>query len=106
MAEIIWTEPALLDLDAIAEYIALDNQTAAIRLVGKVFNTLERLSKFPLSGKHVREMPNSIYREVVIPPCRVFYRVDKDFVYILHVIRGEKLFHDFLLEERNATRKK
>jgi toxin ParE1/3/4 len=25
MAELIWTEPALHDLDAIADYIALDN---------------------------------------------------------------------------------
>ena len=29
MAEIIWTEPALLDLDEIAEYIAIENIIAA-----------------------------------------------------------------------------
>ena len=29
MAEIIWTEPALADLDAIADYIALDKPDAA-----------------------------------------------------------------------------
>ena len=106
MAEIIWTGPALLDIDTIAEYIALDNPPATARLVKKVFNTIERLSKFPLSGKQVREIPNSIYREIVVPPCRIFYRLDENIVYILHVIRGERLFHNFLLEERNATRKK
>jgi plasmid stabilization system protein ParE len=36
MAEMIWTEPALQDLDAIADYIALDNPLAARRLVQRV----------------------------------------------------------------------
>ena len=31
MAEIVWTEPALADLDTIADYIAIDNPTAARR---------------------------------------------------------------------------
>ena len=31
MAEVIWAEPALNDLDAIADYIALDNPEAACR---------------------------------------------------------------------------
>ena len=30
MAEVIWTEPALNDLDAIADYIALDDPAAAL----------------------------------------------------------------------------
>ena len=36
MAQIIWTEPALSDLDDIAEYIALDKVEAARRLVKQV----------------------------------------------------------------------
>ena len=37
MAEVVWAEPALNDLDAIADYIALDNPEAARRLVQKIF---------------------------------------------------------------------
>ena len=33
MAELIWTEPALQDLDAIVDYIALVDPLAARRLV-------------------------------------------------------------------------
>ena len=29
MAQVVWTEPALTDLDAIADYIALDNPEIA-----------------------------------------------------------------------------
>lgn len=75
MAEVIWTEPALQELDAIAEYIALDKPVAAIHLVEKIFNKTERLQDFLQSGRI--ELPNSIYREVVTPPCRIFYREDE-----------------------------
>jgi len=40
MAQIIWTEPALQDLNNIAEYIALDKVSAAKRLVQKVLQVL------------------------------------------------------------------
>jgi plasmid stabilization system protein ParE len=35
MARVIWTEPALSDLDGIADYIALDDPEAAKRLPQK-----------------------------------------------------------------------
>ena len=105
MAEIIWTKPSLNDLDDIAGYIALDKPQAAARFVGKVFDSIDRLADHPLSGKQVEELPGSPYREIVVLPCRVFYRPDKDFVYILHVMRGERLLRNFPLEERNKNRK-
>ncbi len=47
MAEVIWAEPALQELDAIAEYIALDNPAAASDSVKAVFDKTERLENFP-----------------------------------------------------------
>ena len=47
MAEVIWTEPALSDLDTIADYIALDNPEAAKLLVQKVFRHVEQLADHP-----------------------------------------------------------
>lgn len=51
MAEVIWTDPALQELNAIAEYIALDNPAAASRLVEEVFDKTDRLEDFPKSGR-------------------------------------------------------
>ncbi len=104
MARLIWTEPALADLEAIADYIALDNPTAARRLVGRVFDSVERLERFPNSGKRPPELPRSSYREIVVTPCRVFYRVEDDTVFLLYVMRAERLLRRFLLEERNRIR--
>ena len=104
MAQLIWTEPALLDLDEVAEYIALDNSSAASNYVQKVFDRVERLSTYPNSGKRPKELPRTSYREVVVPPCRIFYRVEKDIVYILHVMRSERLLQPFLLDRRNKEK--
>jgi len=101
MAQIIWTEPALLDLNKIAEYIALDKPSAASHLVQKVFSKTERLEGFPESGRKPQELKKSRYKEIIVDPCRIFYRIEKDKVYILYVIRSERKLRKFLLSERS-----
>ena len=101
MAQIIWTEPALSDLDKIAEYIALDKPSAARNLVKKVFETVERLKQFPKSGRKPPELKKTKYREVIVEPCRVFYRVEDSTIYILYVMRSERLLRKYLLEDRS-----
>ena len=90
MAEVVWTEPALSDLDAIADYIALDNPEAARALVRRVFEHVGQLQRFPASGSRPPELTGNRYRQIIEPPCRVFYRVERRKVYVLHVMRGEQ----------------
>lgn len=94
MAELIWTEPALQDLDAIADYIALDNPLAARRLVQRVFEHVAQLEAHPESGSHPPELRrfSRRYRQIVEPPCRVFYRYERasERVFVLYVMRGER----------------
>lgn len=101
MAQVIWTEPALSDLNEIAEYIALDNFDAAAHLVQEVFSAVDRLEQHPKSGRNPPELEKkSRYREVVVGPCRIFYRLESNKVYILYVMRGERELRVFLLEDR------
>lgn len=102
MAEIAWTEPALHDMEAMAEYIALDNPAAASRLVQAIFDQTERLQTFPLSGRVPPELSDSVYREVVLPPCRIFYRVDGERVFILYVMSEERQLRAYMLEAVRA----
>jgi addiction module RelE/StbE family toxin len=101
MAEVIWTEPALSDLDAIADYIALDKPEAARQFVRRVFQHVEQLSDHPKSGSRPPELKGWRYRQIVEPPCRVFYRIDGDRVYILYVMRGKRLFRASRLTSRD-----
>ena len=91
MAQIVWTEPALNDLDAIADYIALESPTAAAELVRRVFAHVEQLAAHPESGSKPPELGRSRYRQIVEPPCRVFYRFDGEKVFVLYVMRAERL---------------
>ena len=97
MAEIIWTNPALDDINDIAEYIALSNLLSAKKLVSKIFDKVERVEMLPESGKKPIELTSLNYREVIVNPCRIFYKIDNDKVYILHVMRQERDLRKFLL---------
>jgi addiction module RelE/StbE family toxin len=101
MAEVIWTEPALSDLDAIADYIALDKPEAARQLVQHVFQHVEQLSDHPKSGSRPPELKGWRYRQIVEPPCRIFYRIDGNRVYIPYVMRSERLFRASRLTSRD-----
>lgn len=100
MAEVIWTEPALADLEAIADYIALDNPAAASTLVQRVLRHVDQLADHPLSGTGLPELEGWRYRQIVEPPCRVIYRHEPGRVHILHVVRGERLLDKALLTTR------
>jgi toxin ParE1/3/4 len=104
MAEVIWTDPALNDLDAIADYIALDNPQAARELVQRVFAHVEQLSAHPDSGSKPQELRGWRYRQIVEPPCRVLYRHEGDKVYVLYVTRGERQLRPPLLTERDPRK--
>jgi toxin ParE1/3/4 len=88
MAEIIWTEPALSDLDAVADYIALDNPDAARNLVRRIFDHVDKLADHPKMGSVPAELEGWYYRQIVEPPVRVFYRYEKNRIYVLHVMRS------------------
>jgi plasmid stabilization system protein ParE len=98
MAEVIWTDPALSDLDAIADYIALENPDAARELVRRIFGHVAQLAAHPRSGSRPQELRGWRFRQIVEPPCRVFYREDSKRVYVLHVMRAERLLRRTRLE--------
>jgi toxin ParE1/3/4 len=102
MARLIirWAEPALEDLNRIADYIALDKPLAARNLVRRVMESVERLTDFPESASKPKELKGTPYRQLVIAPLRLFYRIAEKQILILHIMRGEKLFHLDELTER------
>lgn len=105
MAEVVWSEPALADLDAIADYIALENPVAAAELVKRIFDHVGQLSDHPDSGSRPQELGKSRYRQIVEPPCRVFYRFDGRKVFVLHVMRSERLLRKRQLTPRSKRTK-
>ena len=98
MVEVIWTEPAIADLEAIADYIAVENPAAAGEFVRRVFAHVGKLGQHPRLGPIPPELEESRYRQIVEPPCRAFYRQEGKKVFILHVMRSERLLREANLE--------
>ena len=103
MAAVVWTEPALADLDGIADYIALEDPTAAKDLVRRVFRHVEQLASYPKSGAKPPEIRGRRYRQIIEAPCRIFYRHDAASVFILYIMRGERLLRPRVLSSRSKA---
>lgn len=97
MAEVIWTQSAKSDLIQIGDYIALDKPRAAAKLVSNIMDSVALLGQFPESGRYPSELPSGAIRELIIPPCRVFYRYSQQTVFILHIMREEQQFRRYML---------
>jgi plasmid stabilization system protein ParE len=94
MAQIIWTEPALQSLDEIADYISLDNLEAAQNLVKSFFDRVDQLAEHPESRREIPELEDSIFREVIVSPCRIFYHIEVQQLFIVAVMREEQQFRN------------
>ncbi len=95
MAEVIWTAPALEDLEAICSYIARDSPRRADLLAQRVFQATDRLTLFPRSGRVVPELGCDDVREIIFESYRIVYQIVEERVEIvahnaglLNMIRG------------------
>ena len=75
MVEIIWTDTAIQDLIDIGDYISKDSERYAEITVGKLFDSVDILEKFPLSGKMVPEIQNQAIRELIRGNYRIVYQI-------------------------------
>ena len=89
MAKVIWSEPALAQLDAIAAIIELDKPAAARAVVKRIFSETDRLAEFGKIGRAIPEFPHADYRQLWVKPCWVYYRLAGGGAIILHVRRAE-----------------
>lgn len=92
MARVIWAETALRDLESIAEYIDLDDPEAAKRIVRRVFEKTDQLESFPESGSKPRILKRTPYRRLISKPILIYYRIEEDIAYIVHVVKEERKF--------------
>ncbi len=96
MAELIWSERAILDLESIYNYIARDSALYAQYTVQNIFKSKEQLQEFPESGRHLPEFPNIPHRELIVGHYRVIYRYDNknNRVNIITIVHGSRLLKE------------
>jgi plasmid stabilization system protein ParE len=85
-----WTEHAVTQLAALAEYISLDSPFYAEQVVDRVVARLEQARRHPASGRIVPEFGREDVRELIEPPYRLVYRVQADGVEVLSILHGRQ----------------
>ena len=87
-----WTRQAAQDLQAIGAFIAQDKPGAARRWVARLQERARHAAPTPRAGSKVPELDREDVREVLVGSYRIVYRIYPDFIDILTVFEGHRLF--------------
>lgn len=96
-----WTASARQDLREIIHYIAEDSTTNALQQLERIECRAKSLNRNPNRGRLVPELLSigiSTYREMVIRPWRLLYRVEGKHVYVIALLDSRRNLADILLE--------
>jgi len=96
-----WAEVAVGDLEELAALLALDSEQAAERVLRRIEKRAATLESSPARGRVVPELAHfqtRNWRELVIRPYRLVYRVEADTVTVLALFDGRRDLEDVLLE--------
>jgi len=90
---VVWTAPALRELEAIGDYIARDNPRASARIVTRILDRVDMLTDHPETGRPGRIAGT---RELVVTdtPFIVPYRIRGDQIEVLSVFHGARRWPD------------
>jgi plasmid stabilization system protein ParE len=89
------------DLQAIIEFIAAEDPVAAVRVLDQIESRTGSLKQMPERGRVVPELAAfgiRTYRELVVTPWRIIYRIGGQVLYVLAVLDGRRNVEDVLLD--------
>jgi plasmid stabilization system protein ParE len=95
-----WTTTAEHDLEAVIDFITEDSPDKALRTLEKLRKKASGLITSPARGRIVPELKEQgivIYRELILPPWRIIYRISGRTVYVLAVLDSRRNLEDILL---------
>ena len=98
--DVVWAKIAEEDITAIIKYIHSDNPLAAKDSLEKIKTKVSDLNSLPLRGRIVPELLQQgilQYRELLVLPWRIIYRISDSNVYVLSVIDSRQNVEDILL---------
>jgi toxin ParE1/3/4 len=105
--KIIWTNVAECDLRDIIEFISLDSPQNALKILKKIQLKASELYTLPERGRILPELQDQgilQYREIVIPPWRLIYRIAERKVFVLSLIDSRRNVEDILLKRFISSR--
>ncbi len=90
MNESLFTPAAMHDLADIFEYIARDNEPAALKTLERLFHNAELLAESPELGRRRDEDLRDGVRSFPVGNYTLFYRISGGGIEILRVLQGSR----------------
>ncbi len=88
---IVWSPLVIDRASEIANYIARDKPSAAMKWIDSIFSKVEHLKTSPEIGRIVPEINNGQFREILYGNYRIIYRIEKKQISILTVRHGKQI---------------
>ncbi|MDP8257311.1 MAG: type II toxin-antitoxin system RelE/ParE family toxin [Candidatus Alcyoniella australis] len=99
--KVLWAESGARDLEEIVLHIAQDSPGNARKGLKRLRDKAAALETLPLRGRVVPELARlglRSWRELMLKPYRIVYRVDSQTVLVLALIDSRRDLEDLLLE--------
>jgi addiction module RelE/StbE family toxin len=90
MADVVWTEEALSDLEAIGDYFERASPQYASTIVDRLYSCVEPLTEHPKMGRRVPEVDHTSLRERVVEGYRVLYQLQDGRIEIIAVVHSRQ----------------
>ena len=100
MTKVVWASVAANDFQDIVTFLSDEVPQAAVTFVDRIDDAVKKLQSHPQMGRVVPELQRqniTRYREVVVSPWRLFYRYEKETIYIISLIDGRRDVEEILL---------
>ena len=99
--QVVWSNIAENDLKTIIEYITDDSPPNTLKIFKSIKQKASGLNTFPERGRIVPELQDQgilQYRELIISPWRLLYRISEKNVFVLSVLDSRRNIEDILLK--------
>ena len=99
--QVVWVKVAENDLTNIIEYIAEDSPLNALKILKKIKEKASNLYYSPKRGRVIPELGDFgilQYRELIMPPWRIIYRIAEEKVFVLSILDSRQNIEDILFK--------
>jgi len=101
--KLVWSEPALADIESIRDYIRRDSEFYASRFINRIIEAVETLVELPARGRLVPEADDPNTRELLFQNYRIMYRLESERIIILAIVHAARDWTQKELKPWDAT---
>ncbi len=88
--KLVWSEPALADIESIRDYIRRDSEFYAGRFVNRIIEAVESLAELSARGRLVPEADDPNTKELLFQNYRIMYRIESAQIIILAIVHAAR----------------